>query len=128
VGNVAQGGAGTPGSDGGSAFGGGIVNGVGTLTVSRTTLFANQAIGGAGGTNGNGGDGLGGGLFNLGTATVIQSIIVGNAAVGGSAGSGGQAGSGLGGGVFNYFFTGATISIDTLTGIFGNKPDDRFGF
>jgi hypothetical protein len=79
---------------------------------------------------GNGGNAQGGGLFNQGTATVIHSIIVGNAAMGGAAGSGGQAGSALGGGVFNYFFTGATVSIDPLTVIFGNKADafpDCFG-
>jgi hypothetical protein len=47
--------------------------------------------------------------------------------VGGAAGSGGQAGTALGGGVFNDIFVGATVSIDALTVIFGNKPDNCFG-
>ena len=130
VGNVARGGAGSAGSDGGMALGGGIANGLGTLTVSGSTLIANQAIGGAGGAGANGGIALGGGLYNMGTATLIQSTITRNKAKGGAAGSGGAAGLGMGGGVYNDIDSGATISIDALTAIFGNYADlfpDRYG-
>ena len=106
------------------ALGGGISNGLGTLTVSGTTLIANQAIGGAGGAGGNGGYALGGGLYNMGTTTLIESIITGNKAKGGAAGSGGVAGLGMGGGVYNDVDLGATISIDALTAIFGNDADE----
>ena len=125
--NLAQGGAGAAGGAGGDGTAGGIFNGLGTFTLSGGTLMDNQAIGGAGGTGANGGPGWGGGFFNAGTATVIQSRITGNEVEGGTAGSGGLPGPALGGGVYNAVELGATISIDALTVIFGNKPDDCFG-
>ena len=129
-GNVARGGAGGAASDGkaggcgGLARGGGILNGLGTLTVSHTTLTANQALGGAGGAGADGGYGQGGGLLNMGTATLTKSTITGNKARGGAAGSAAVAGLGVGGGVYNDVDFGATISIDALTAIFGNDADE----
>ena len=128
VDNLAQGGAGGAGGNGGMAMGGGIANTVTTLVVSGTTLMANQAVGGAGGSGG--GVALGGGLFNgnapgkIGTAILAETTFTGNKAEGGAAGSGGSPGVGVGGGVYN----GGEISIDALTLIFGNAPDDWFGW
>jgi hypothetical protein len=75
VGNLAQGGAGAAGAPGGTAFGGGIFNGKGTLTVSGSTITGNQAQGGA-----SGGLGWGGGVFNLGTIMIEDTAIFGNKA------------------------------------------------
>ena len=90
------------------------------LALDTVVLTDNQATGSDGV---NGGDGLGGGLYNLGTATVVNSLIKRNKAKGGSAGSGGLAGKALGGGVYNA----GSISIDALTVIYGNSPDNRYG-
>ncbi len=129
TGNKAVGGNGGSGAKGASFYviglgvGGAISSNGGTLTISGTTFLGNQAIGGAGGANANGGDALGGGFLNLGDATLTECIIVGNAAIGGTAGSGGLAGSDLGGGVYNA----GSVSIDALTAIYGNSPDNRYG-
>jgi hypothetical protein len=124
AGNLVQGGDGGSGGNGGDGLGGGVFNGLGeTLTASHTALLFNEA---EGGTGANGGNGLGGGLYNAGPATLDDSIIAFNAALGGAAGLGGKAGTGEGGG--GYDAAGGTISLVGMTAIFGNKPDDRFGF
>jgi hypothetical protein len=99
-----------------------------TLTATGCMLSANQAVGGAGGTGVHGGNGQGGGLFNfVGTVSIAQCIITDNLAEGGAGGAGGMAGTAHGGGVYNDKVDGGTISIDALTVIFGNTPDDCFG-
>jgi hypothetical protein len=134
AGNLAQGGAGRLGSSGGDGWGGGVFNDAdSTLKLSDSILIFNQAIGGAGGTGGTGGTGLGGGLYNGGDASrgggasLNKSAIAFNMAKGGAAGSGGSAGIGEGGGVYNNLAQGADISIDLLTVIFANQPDNCFG-
>ena len=81
-------------------------------------------------TGANGGDGLGGGLDNLATATLSESAIFGNRAKGCGANSGGLPGEAHGGGVNNDILNNplAAISIDALTWIFGDWPDDRYGW
>jgi CSLREA domain-containing protein len=118
--NHAIGAAGSNGGNGGDGLGGGFYN-AGTATVTASSTTHNHAIGGAGGSNGgNGGDGLGGGLYNAGTANLIHSIIAFNHAASGEAGFGGMDGTGDGGGIFNA----GALSIDALTVIFGNHPND----
>jgi hypothetical protein len=117
-----------PASNGGSGLGGGLYNdAVSTITVTASSIAHNLAIGASGSNGGAGGDGLGGGLYNGGKATVTESTITRNKAEGGDASSGGTAGTAEGGGVYNNLAQGADISIDALTAIFANLPDDRFG-
>ena len=49
------GGAGGNGGNGLAGLGGGIFNGAGSLSISKSTISANQSIGGNGGQGGNGG-------------------------------------------------------------------------
>jgi CSLREA domain-containing protein len=136
-----------PASNGGSGQGGGVWNELGTtINVTASSISYNLAIGASGSNGGNGGDGLGGGFYNAGTATVTDSSITHNHAIGGDGGNGGD---GLGGGLYNagtanlidsiiafnhasggdahgggIFKAGGTLTIDALTEIFGNHPDD----
>jgi hypothetical protein len=117
-----------PASSGGSGLGGGLYNDAASLiTVTASFVTHNLAIGASGSNGGDGGDGLGGGLYNGGKATVTESTISRNKAEGGDAGSGGSVGTGEGGGVYNNLAEGADISIDLLTAIFANLPDNCFG-
>lgn len=145
--NRAIGGAGGPGSQGGTAHGGGIFNGnayggvAATLTLTGdaahgSVVTGNWAVGGVGGVGGNGGDGLGGGIFNGNTAgdlslapslSIDHSGVTINYAVGGAAGSGGSSGQGIGGGVYNL----GNLLVDVVSAIRRNKAstsnDDAFG-
>ncbi len=62
-------GGGVPGSDGGSAYGGGLYIGGGTVTIRSSTVDSNIAQGGAGGVgykgsgSGDKGQGIGGGVY-----------------------------------------------------------------
>jgi hypothetical protein len=117
-----------PGSPGGSAYGGGVYIGGGTVSISNSSITANTARGGDGGTGvnakpggvllrsagGDGGNGFGGGLYAaLGSITVRNSDIKQNGAVGGSGGKAagnaaqGQPGQGVGGAVY--------IVVDPIT-------------
>ncbi|MGI8855126.1 MAG: choice-of-anchor Q domain-containing protein [Thermomicrobiales bacterium] len=103
TGNTATGSIGGPGGTGGSASGGAVSNGTGTLTLMNSTFAADQAIGGGGGTGGTGGTG-------------------GRNNVGGNGGDGGTGGSGGGGGVSNggtLTLTNSTFSADQSTGGIG---------
>src|SRR5262249_55396270 len=100
-----------------------------SLTLSDSTVSANQATGGAGGAGGNGGNGLGGGLFNGAgspTATISNTNITANQASGGAAGAGGGAGQGIGGGIYST----GTVYVHKIV-VQGNKAstsdDDVFG-
>src|SRR5262249_48338207 len=55
----AFGGAAGAGGSGTNALGGGISNEAGIMTLSKSTVLANQAVGGDGGLGGNGGSGTG---------------------------------------------------------------------
>jgi hypothetical protein len=92
----------------------------GVITLDIVALTDNQATGGAAL---GGGDGLIGGLYRLGTATLIKSTVTRNKVKWGAADAGTLAGSALGGGVYNA----GGISIDALTVISGNAPDNRYG-
>jgi hypothetical protein len=119
--NLAVGGAGGQGGDGGAARVGGIANLAGAmLALDSDALFNNQATWG---DDLNGRDGLGGELYNLGTASLTKSFVNRNRAKGGSAGAGGLDGVALSGGVDDA----GGISIDALTVICGNTPDNRYG-
>ena len=102
----ASGGNGSAGFLGGAAFGGGISNQGGSLTISKSTIVANQAVGGGGGNGGNGGfaqgaDGTGSGN--------------GGPAVGGKGGDGGPGGAGIGGGIYNGIGGRLAINATTIT-------------
>ena len=116
--NLAWGGAGGPGANGGDAWGGGAANGLGTLTISQSTLAGNQAIGGPGGAGARGGNAAGGGFWNIGSATLAKTVIALNEVSGGA-----PDGLAMGGGVFNA----GLISIENPDLIFDNVPDDCFG-
>ena len=65
--NLALGGAGADGSDGGNGLGGGVYNdAASSLRLERSTITANHANGGDGGEGGSDGEGIGGGVYNLG--------------------------------------------------------------
>jgi hypothetical protein len=111
-GNVAQGGAGLSGGNGGEGWGGGIAELAGTATLTNNTLSSNSAIGGPGGSGGDGGNGFGGGLYvaSGATATLCSDTVQSNAA---SSGSGTTNGQGFGGGL--YIQSGATAYLDAYT-------------
>jgi CSLREA domain-containing protein len=121
---------------GGSAYGGGLYNNGGEVTIANCTFSDNGAVGGfggvgdfsaggSGGKGGNGGNALGGGLYNLGRLIVANSTFSGNRAVGGGGGpggyagdsgfgggTGGEGGDGMGGGLYNAG-TGSVFLINT---------------
>jgi len=130
TGNVAQGGAGTNGNNGGDGVGGGLgvsnqgLNGYATssqLTIIDCAIVGNQAVGGTGGQGANGGDGLGGGLvvLNGGTATLTDSSVQKNDALGGEEGKGhgGTDGQGVGGGIYIFDLGTGTFTFDPTTNI-----------
>ena len=113
----ANGGAGSTGGTGGStggggggggggviALGGGISNQAGLLSLSNSTLLANQALGGDGGSGGNGGTGVG---------AAAAPGTNGHNGLGGVGGTGGAGGAARGGGLFNA--AGAKVSISATT-------------
>jgi hypothetical protein len=112
TGNVAQGGAGQAGGNGGDAWGGGIAAVAGTATLSNCTLITNSALGGAQGAGGAGGNGFGGGLYVAAgaTATLCRDTVEFDVA---SGGAGGTPGQGYGGGI--YIHSGATVYLDVFT-------------
>jgi fibronectin-binding autotransporter adhesin len=82
---------------GGNAFGGGISNNGGTLTVAGSTLSGNSA------------SQSGGGVYNSGTLTITSSTLSGNSAAAGG-----------GGGIFNLGGT-LTVTSSTLSGNSANN-------
>jgi hypothetical protein len=78
--NLAEGGTGAPGANGGNGYGGGVFNDMGaTTTVLTSVITLNQADGGEGGAGGSDGQGVGGGVYNLGTFYLdAASVIIGN--------------------------------------------------
>ncbi len=137
VDNHAIGGAGGMGDDGGSAFGGGIFNGMvhngqaATMTIASSTIDSNQALGGTGGLGGNGGNAQGGGIYNgnaFGLATPLPQVTLTNTAVtensadGGTAGGGGSPGQGLGGGIYNL----GVLTVDKLGLVHDNEASTNY--
>jgi hypothetical protein len=127
--NYAHGGTGGAGGNGGNALGGGIYSARSTsaavVTISDTTVVANQVTSGAGVVSGSA---LGGGIYNgdpsgsnVPVATLIRSVVTANEADGG-------AGQGIGGGIYNL----GSFFIDQFSPVHGNKAstsdDDVFGF
>ena len=100
------GGNGVDGTDGGNAFGGGIFNAAGSLSLSKCTITSNFALGG------NGGDGGAGGI---GEAAGGGAGVNGHASVGGSGGAGGGGGAGRGGGVYNAVGASLVLSATTFS-------------
>jgi hypothetical protein len=131
----------SPGGVGGSAYGGGVYLGGGSVSISNSAITANTARGGDGGAGvdakpdgvvlrsagGDGGNGFGGGLYAAsGTITLRNSDIAQNGAIGGSGGQAtrdaapGQPGQGVGGAVYIVVAptTGgplASVSLDAFT-------------
>jgi hypothetical protein len=89
------------GGTGGASQGGGLyVNGA-SLTISSSTMAANQGTGGSRGLGGSDGASQGGGLYNRSALTVTGSTLSGNSA-------------GVGGGI--YSSATLTVSNSTLSG------------
>jgi hypothetical protein len=121
AGNQALGTAGTPaGGNGGYALGGAIYNVLGQVTITNSTLVANEAVGGDGGTGGSGGPGWGGALYNdAGQVTITNSTLADNVARGGAGGAGGTAGRSQGGAVYS---SNGIITVLSAT-LAGNTAD-----
>ncbi|HYT93187.1 MAG TPA: SdrD B-like domain-containing protein [Gemmataceae bacterium] len=110
---------------GGTARGGGIYNGNGSLTVTNSTLSSNRATAGSGTDNGGssnvgfGGTAQGGGVFNDGGALqVTDTTLDSNRATGGdgtSTNGFGDGGLGEGGGLFTRFGV-VTLRRNTFVG------------
>jgi CSLREA domain-containing protein len=101
--NLAEGGYGQSGGNGGKGFGGALSN-TGTVTLTACTLAGNQATGGDGDSAQAtyGGFAYGGALYNNGTMELVNCTLGGNQAKGGSGGEPTYGGSpGLGGAIFN---------------------------
>jgi hypothetical protein len=140
------------GGTGGSALGGGLYVGGGTVTISNSTFDSNDARGGDGGDStpegsggGDGGQALGGALYaSTASLSLHNSAITGNDANGGAGGKGalsrlgyfrrsppGSDGQGIGGGI--YIDTTALVGLDdaTVNNVKRNKAstsnDDIFG-
>jgi len=142
--NLAVGGQGAAGSDGGNGAGGGLfVDALASsviVTVSGCTVDHNDAIGGpggSGGSGGDGGDGVGGGLASVGgnvnmfTATlyVSDTTVDHNTALGGDGVNGGN---GWGGGLYNgasstLTLTDATVQFNFAVGGSGRGGSDGEG-
>jgi hypothetical protein len=76
TGNQAVGGAGEPGGNGGTGFGGSVYNdGQSTLTIAGSTLTTNDAIGGAAGAGGSAGQGIGGGAYFASGGVVCLDVL-----------------------------------------------------
>jgi hypothetical protein len=108
TGNLAQAG---PGANG---LGGAIYDAGGTLTLTNSTLTANQAMGGSSSSAGSTNEALGGGIINnvAGILTMINCTLTSNTALAGSGApnpSGSLFGSALGGGIYNE--RGSTLSV-----------------
>jgi hypothetical protein len=102
-------GVGFPGASGTAAFGGGIYNLSGSLTITNSTFRNNVAKGGAGGKGGNGlsgfkgyfggagglgGQAEGGAIFtNFTTVSISGTTINSNSVTGGAGGAGGSGGN-----------------------------------
>jgi hypothetical protein len=146
-GNEAEGGAGGSGSTGGYgayAYGGGVVDYGGNLTLTNADIANNQTIAGAGGagnssgaSGGIGGSALGGGVYSVGalvydpstgnfivtpaTVSATNVTLAANLAQGGAGGSGDGSGSGaaagwgMGGAVYNDAGSALDISGGLLT-------------
>jgi hypothetical protein len=112
-------GVGQAGPRGGDALGAGLAN-TGSLTITNSTFYQNDASGGAGGdggvggvkggAGGAGGSAIGGGIYNSGKITVVNCTFSkgdasgGDSGVGGSGASGGKngkAGANFGGNIAN---------------------------
>lgn len=136
AGNVAWGGSGGAGIDGGPAYGGGISVGTNarfpfadasTITVADCQILGNSAVGGDCGRGAAGGAAYGGGLMVVGsiptnngssggsTATLDHTRVFGNIAFGGD---GTTRGGGFGGGV--DIALGAIVTTKDRTVLFGN--------
>jgi hypothetical protein len=97
------GGAGGNGRDGTAGLGGGIYNAARSMTITNSSIFANQAQGGDGGQGGEGGFGQGS----------SQNNTDGQNAAGGVGGNGGAGGLAGGGGVYNA--PGATLAMSGVS-------------
>ncbi len=157
LGNIAQGGAGGPGSGsgvggtGGNGAGGGVYNDAfSMLGLSNGLLSLNAAEGGAGGSGGSGGaggdggDGLGGAIYNSGpvsapagplpsaTLALTDALIIGNLAQGSDAGDGdpdGSSGQGIGGGIYLASGGTATLKKTVVAGNHASTSEDNiYGF
>jgi hypothetical protein len=117
-------GAGSPGAEPTSGFGGGISSS-GTVTLSHVTVTGN--VGGTGGAGradiegGNGADGGPGAILNYGFLTVIDSTISGNTGGPGGAGGlaadqGGDGGNGGPGGLSDRVQSGDTSILSSTIG------------
>ncbi len=107
----ANGGFGSSASDGGDAYGGGVlVNAGSSLQLIACRLNGNQALGGLGGTTsgsrqGDGGNAHGGAIYSAGTLSMKDCSVTGSFAYGGPAGgppfgsSNGSGGSATGGAI-----------------------------
>jgi len=120
-----------PGSDGRSAFGGGVCVAGGSASITNSTFTANTAAGGNGGSGygfgisaygGDGGDGLGGAVYVGGASVTLRGVSATlNTASGGLAGLAGNGnkrytgapGRGIGGGV--YRSSTASLALDDFT-------------
>jgi hypothetical protein len=120
-----------PGSDGRSAFGGGVCVAGGSASITNSTFTANTAAGGNGGSGygfgssaygGNGGDGLGGGLYASNASVTLRGVsatsTTASGGLAGLAGNGnkrynGSPGRGIGGGV--YRGSSASLALDDFT-------------
>jgi Bacterial Ig-like domain (group 3) len=88
----------------GAGMGGAIFNQGGTVVITNSTLFGNNAIGGSATGSGGAGKGLGGGLFNHnGTITVTNCTFSGNTAADG------------GGDIFNFGDSASAVASATIT-------------
>ena len=112
------------------AFGGGLLNGSGTLNLSFCHVTNNKAIGGTA-ANGNGGFGNGGGIDNNsgGTVTIANCTLSGNIATGGNATNNlpnNTPHAGQGGGVYSGYST-LTMSNTTISGNAANGGSNVTG-
>jgi hypothetical protein len=103
----------TAGGDGGDAYGGGIANSGGTVTIQKSVISGNSAHGGAGMSGGKAGVGANGTAF---TVTNGSTYAAGDGAYGGNGMNGGNGGNAVGGGVGSNGPGSVTLTQSTVSG------------
>jgi nitrous oxidase accessory protein NosD len=93
-------------TNGAANDGGGIFVGFATVTLSSSSISLNTATR------------YGGGIYNSGTLNLVSSSVTRNAA---------SAVAGSGGGIYNGALSLGVVTVDALSSVTGNTPDDCVG-
>jgi hypothetical protein len=103
----------TAGGDGGSAYGGGIANSGGAVTIQKSVISGNSVHGGVGAAGGKAAQGANGTAFTVANGTTYAASDGG---YGGNGMNGGNGGNAVGGGVGSNGPGSVTLTQSTVSG------------